>query len=122
MKKLKIDIKTGFIIVLGLVITLMILFRPSNGLDYYEDELNVLNNKNVLLLEKNDSLSNINRTLQLELDTLSNSVDSVNIVLGINKEEIKRLKRKKGEIFNNVNNMGVNDVTRSLSSYLKRRH
>ena len=122
MKKFKIDIKTGFIIVLGLVITLMILFRPSNGLDYYEDELNVLNNKNVLLLEKNDSLSSINRTLQLELDTLSNSVDSVNIVLGINKEEIKRLKRKKGEIFNNVNNMGVNDVTRSLSSYLKRRH
>jgi hypothetical protein len=122
MKIFKIDIKTGFIIVLGLVITLMILFRPSNGLDYYEDELNVLNNKNVLLLEKNDSLSNINRTLQLELDTLSNSVDSVNIVLGINKEEIKRLKRKKGEIFNNVNNMGVNDVTRSLSSYLKRRH
>ncbi len=121
MKKIKIDIKAGFIIVLGLVIVLMILFRPSKGLNYYEDELNELNNKNKLLLEKNDSLYNINNTLQIELDSLSDDVDSVNLILGNNKKEIDRLKNRKGEIFDNVNNMDVNDVTRNLSGYLKRR-
>jgi peptidoglycan hydrolase CwlO-like protein len=121
MKKIKIDIKTGFIIVLGLVIVLMILLKPSKGLNYYEDELNELNNKNKLLLEKNDSLYNINNTLQIELDSLSDDVDSVNLILGNNKKEIDRLKNRKGEIFDNVNNMDVNDVTRNLSGYLKRR-
>jgi predicted nuclease with TOPRIM domain len=122
MFKFNIDIKTVFIIVLGLIVVLMILFRPSKDINYYEEEINLLNEKNVLLLKSNDSIISINNNLQKEIDILNQSVDSVNLVLNKNEEEIKKLKKRKGEVFDRVNNMDVNGVTRNLTDYLKRNH
>lgn len=122
MFKFNIDIKTVFIIVLGLIVVFMILFRPSKDINYYEEEINLLNEKNVLLLKSNDSIISLNNNLQKEIDILSQSVDSVNLVLNKNEEEIKKLKKKKGEVFDRVNNMDVNGVTRNLTDYLKRNH
>ena len=122
MFKFNIDIKTVFIIVLGLIVVLMILFRPSKDINYYEEEINLLNEKNVLLLKSNDSIISLNNNLQKEIDILNQSVDSVNSVLNKNEEEIKKLKKRKGEVFDHVNNMDVNGVTRNLTDYLKRNH
>lgn len=122
MFKFNIDIKTVFIIVLGLIVVLMILFRPSKDINYYEEEINLLNEKNVLLLKSNDSIISINNNLQKEIDILNQSVDSVNLVLNKNEEEINKLKKRKGEVFDRVNNMDVNGVTRNLTDYLKRNH
>lgn len=122
MFKFNIDIKTVFIIVLGLIVVFMILFRPSKDINYYEEEINLLNEKNVLLLKSNDSIISLNNNLQIEIDNLNQSVDSVNLVLNKNEEEIKKLKKRKGEVFDHVNNMDVNGVTRNLTDYLKRNH
>ena len=122
MFKFNIDIKTVFIIVLGLIVVFMILFRPSKDINYYEEEINLLNEKNVLLLKSNDSIISLNNNLQKEIDILNKSVDSVNLVLNKNEEEIKKLKKRKGEVFDHVNNMDVNGVTRNLTDYLKRNH
>ncbi len=122
MFKFNIDIKTVFIIVLGLIVVFMILFRPSKDINYYEEEINLLNEKNVLLLKSNDSIISLNNNLQKEIDILNQSVDSVNLVLNKNEEEIKKLKKRKGEVFDHVNNMDVNGVTRNLTDYLKRNH
>jgi predicted nuclease with TOPRIM domain len=122
MFKFNIDIKTVFIIVLGLIVVFMILFRPSKDINYYEEEINLLNEKNVLLLKSNDSIISLNNNLQKEIDILNQSVDSVNSVLNKNEEEIKKLKKRKGEVFDHVNNMDVNGVTRNLTDYLKRNH
>ena len=122
MFKFNIDIKTVFIIVLGLIVVFMILFRPSKDINYYEEEINLLNEKNVLLLKSNDSIISLNNNLQKEIDILNQSVDSVNLVLNKNEEEIKKLKKRKGEVFDHVNNMDVNGVTRNLTDYIKRNH
>jgi len=122
MFKFNIDIKTVFIIVLGLIVVFMILFRPSKDINYYEEEIRLLNEKNVLLLKSNDSIISLNNNLQKEIDILNQSVDSVNSVLNKNEEEIKKLKKRKGEVFDHVNNMDVNGVTRNLTDYLKRNH
>jgi predicted nuclease with TOPRIM domain len=122
MFKFNIDIKTVFIIVLGLIVVFMILFRPSKDINYYEEEINLLNEKNVLLLKSNDSIISINNNLQKEIDILNQSVDSVNLVLNKNEEEINKLKKRKGEVFDHVNNMDVNGVTRNLTDYIKRNH
>ena len=122
MFKFNIDIKTVFIIVLGLIVVFMILFRPSKDINYYEEEINLLNEKNVLLLKSNDSIISLNNNLQKEIDILNQSVDSVNSVLNKNEEEIKKLKKRKGEVFDHVNNMDVNGVTRNLTDYIKRNH
>lgn len=122
MFKFNIDIKTVFIIVLGLIVVFMILFRPSKDINYYEEEINLLNEKNVLLLKSNDSIISLNNNLQKEIDIINQSVDSVNLVLNKNEEEIKKLKKRKGEVFDRVNNMDVNGVTRNLTDYIKRNH
>ena len=122
MFKFNIDIKTIFIIVLGLIVVFMILFRPSKDINYYEEEIKLLNEKNILLIESNDSIMSLNNNLQTEIDNLNQSVDSVNLVLDKNEEEINKLKRRKGEIFDHVNNMDVNGVTRNIADYLKRNH
>lgn len=122
MFKFNIDIKSIFIIVLGLIIVFMILFRPSKDINQDEEKINLLNQKNEILLNKNDSINSINNNLQIEINSLNKSVDSVNIVLGKNEKQIIILKKRKGEIFNNVNNMDVNGVTRNLTNYLKRNH
>ena len=121
MVKFNIDIKTGFIIILGLIIVLMILFRPSKRIDNYEKELQYLKEKNIKLYKQNDSLNNINDVLKIQIESLKDKVDSVNVILDKNEKEIKRLKNRKGEVSNNVNRMGVNDVTSNFSKYLKRR-
>ena len=122
MFKFNIDIKSIFIIVLGLIIVFMILFRPSKDINQDEEKINLLNQKNEILLNNNDSINSINNNLQIEINSLNKSVDSVNIVLGKNEKQIIILKKRKGEIFNNVNNMDVNGVTRNLTNYLKRNH
>lgn len=100
----------------------MILFRPSIDINRYEEEIKILNKKNIILLKQNDSINSINDNLQIEINTLHKSVDSVNIVLDKNKKQIDKLKNRKGEIFNSVNNMDVNGVTINLTNYLKRKH
>jgi len=121
MVKFNIDIKTGFIIILGLIIVIMILFRPSKNIDNYEKELKDLREKNIKLFKQNDSLNIVNDILKLQIEALNNEVDSVNVILDKNEEEIKRLKNRRGEVSNNVNRMGVNDITRNIAKYLKRR-
>lgn len=122
MFKFNIDIKSIFILVLGLIIVFMILFKPSNDISQYEEEINILNKKNTILLKQNDSINSINNNLQIEINSLHKSIDSVNIVLDKNKKQIDRLKNRKGEIFNSVNNMDVNGVTSNITNYLRRRH
>lgn len=100
----------------------MILFRPSKEINYYEEEIRLLNEKNLLLKESSDSIISLNNDLQVEIDNLNENVDSVNSVLNKNEEEINKLKRRKGEVFNHVSNMDVNDVICNIADYLKRNH
>lgn len=100
----------------------MILFRPSKEINRYEDEINILNQKNTILLNQIDSINSNNNNLQIEINSLYKSVDSVNLILDKNKQQIDKLKNRKGEIFNIVNNMDVNGVTTNLTNYLKRKH
>jgi uncharacterized coiled-coil DUF342 family protein len=116
------DIKSIIILILSLVIVGIILFNPSKKeINKYETEINNLNKKNKELLFKNDSLKNVNRQLGNDILILTKKIDDINIELEDNENLIKRLKKKKGEIFSNVNSMDANGVTRSLSDYLKRR-
>jgi hypothetical protein len=122
MFKINIDIKSIFIVVLGLIIIFMVLFRPSKDINQYEEEIVILNQKNVILSNQNDSINSINNNLQIVINSLHKNVDSINLVLDTNKRQIERLKKRKGEIYNNVNNMDVNGVTSNLTNYLRRKN
>lgn len=116
------DLKSIVIILLGLVVVGMILFRPSkNDVNKFQSEIDSLNNKNKELIYKNDSLKSLNEKISKDIIVLTKKVDEINTQLDSNETLIKKLKKKKGEIFSNVNSMDADGVTSSLTDYLKRR-
>ena len=107
---------------MGLVLIGMILFRPSNtDVNKFQSEIDNLNNKNKELIYKNDSLKSLNEKISKDIIILTKKVDEINTELDSNETLIKKLKKKKGEIFSNVNSMDADGVTRIITDYLKRR-
>ena len=122
MFKPKIDIKIIFILVLGVAIILLLLFRSTKEINTHEEEILMLENQNKLLLQDNDSLSFINIKLIEDVTILEEDVEEINIKLEDSSKEIDKLKKKKNEIPSNVIVMDANSVTNHLADYLKRRN
>jgi archaellum biogenesis ATPase FlaH len=122
MFKSKIDIKTIFILVLGAAVILLLLFRPSKGINTHEEEILILKTQNKVLIQNNDSLSSINNKLIEDVVILEEGVEEINIKLEDSTKEIEKLKKKKNEISSNVIIMDANDVTNNIADYLERRN
>ena len=122
MFKFDIDIKTIFILVLGVAVILLLLFRPSKVINTHEEEMLILKNQNIKLLQNNDSLSTINDKLIEDVIILEEDVEEINIKLVDSSKEIDKLKKKKNEIPSNVIIMDANDVTYNIADYLERRN
>lgn len=103
--------------------TVSMLTRPASvNVKYYEEEIKKLNIVNEKIMLKNDSISLENLKLDETLENINSKIDSIDKELASKDYKIKELKRKKDEIPKNVFNMGADDVTRSLTEYLKRRN
>ena len=122
MFKPKIDIKTIFILVLGVAVILLLLFGPSKEINTHEEEILILKTQNRILSQDNDSISSINIKLMKDVVILEEDVEEINVKLEDSNKEIDKLKRKKNEIPSNVIIMDANDVTSHLADYLKRRN
>jgi hypothetical protein len=119
----KIDIKVLFIFLLLILLLISILTRPNKvNVEYYEDEIKKLNEINNKLYKVNDSLNYENEKLNFTIINIENKIDSIDVILFKNNLEVEKLKNKKSEISNNVIIMGADDVTRSLTEYIKRRN
>tara|TARA_R110000772_G_scaffold61702_3_gene138914 strand:- start:548 stop:928 length:381 start_codon:yes stop_codon:yes gene_type:complete len=122
MFKTDIDIKTIFILVLGVAVILLLLFRPSKDINTHEEEILILRNQNIVLLQNNDSLSTINDKLIEDVIILEEGVEEINVKLKESSKKIDELKKKKNEILSDVIIMDANDVTNNIADYLKRRN
>ena len=116
-----IDIKSIFILVLGVALVLAILFRPSKDIYKYEEEINLLNHQNEMLLGNNDSISLLNEKLIKDIIVLEEDIEDINVKLKYSDTQIKKLKNKKNEVYSNVIIMDANGVTSNISEYLRRR-
>ena len=121
MFKSKIDIKTIFILVLGAAVILL-LFRPSKGINTHEEEILILKTQNKVLIQDNDNISTINIKLMEDVVILEEDVEEINVKLKDSNKEIEKLKKKKNEISSNVIIMDANDVTNNIADYLERRN
>ena len=121
MFKSKIDIKTIFILVLGAAVILL-LFRPSKGINTHEEEILILKTQNKVLIQDNDNISTINIKLMEDVVILEEDVEEINVKLEDSNKEIDKLKRKKNEIPSNVIVMDANGVTNNIADYLERRN
>lgn len=115
------DIKTILIIILGVSLILMFIFRSSNSYYGYEDELNKLKIENKFLFDKNDKLKIINDSLNRYILLIDNEIDDVDSSLSDNGSKISDLEDGKDQISDYVRVLSANGVAIELSSYLKRR-
>ena len=121
MKKIFNNIQLVFIIILAAALILSLLFRPSVPIDVYEKEINILKKQNGQLLLSNDSINNINNKLQNEINATLYAIDSTKVILKETETKLADLEKKRDEIPHIINNMDSDDITNSISDYLKRR-
>ena len=118
---INIDIKSILILLLGVALVLSFIFRPSVPIEEYEEEISILQKQNKKLLISNDSIVKANIILQKEIDVILYTIDSTKVVLRKTESKLKELERKRNEVSDIVDNMDSDDVTNTISDYLKRR-
>lgn len=121
MFKGKIDIKMIFILVLAVALILAMIFRPSKGIDMYEDELKVLNAQNDSLITYNGNLKTVNDSLKNENIKIVHAIDSTQIELDKSSDRINDLENGKGKVSGYVNTLSADGVANGLSEYLNKR-
>lgn len=120
-KNIIIDIKTIVIILLLILVSGLIFFNNSDKeIEKYQQEITNLNSKNKELLLDNDSIKKLNLSLSNDIFILNKKIDDIDKELIENESLIKKLKKIKGEILTNVNDMDANGVASGISDYLKR--
>ena len=120
MFKGKIDIKMIFILVLAVALILAIVFRPSKGIEMYENEIKELHEQNESLLNHNDSLKIVNSKLDEKNKKIIQAIDSTQVELDKTNDRIKDLENGKGKVSGYVNNLNADGVANSLTEYLNR--
>tara|TARA_R100000697_G_scaffold123513_1_gene156546 strand:- start:5816 stop:6208 length:393 start_codon:yes stop_codon:yes gene_type:complete len=118
---INIDIKSILILLLGVALVLSFIFRPNVPIEEYEEEISILQKQNKKLLISNDSIVKANIRLQKEIDVILYAIDSTKVVLRETESKLKELERKRNEVSDIVDNMDSDDVTNTISDYLKRR-
>lgn len=115
------DKKSVFIIVLGIALVLSFIFRPSKGIDTYEDKINALKIENDSLHQSNDSLRVLNIALSEEIKDLLTDIDSVQAELVDTEDKINDLENDKDKVSSYVNTLNADGVANALTSYLDKR-
>lgn len=121
MFKGKIDIKMIFILVLAVALILTIVFRPSKGVEMYENEIKELHEQNESLLNHNDSLKIVNSELDEKNKKIIQAIDSTQVELDKTNDRIKDLENGKGKVSGYVNTLNADGVANGLSEYLNNR-
>ena len=115
------DKKSIGIIVLGALLILMIIFRPSKDIETYENEINNLKALNEELSKGNDSLILINDALSIEITELINNIDSTQAALANTEDKINDLENGKGKVSTYVRTLNADGVANELTNYLNRK-
>ena len=120
-KKINMDNKSIFILVLGAALVLSFIFRPSKDISTYENEINNLKGVNKGLILNNDSILNNNELLNIEINRLISNFDSTQVALANTEEKLKDLENDKGKVSGYVNTLNADGVASELADYLNRR-
>jgi len=121
MEAKKIDLKTWFIIILGIGLIISFLFGQKNIIDYRKDEINQLHKDNTALLHKNDSINKVNIMLDGKIAGINAKIALNEKELSNTKLELQKLKNKKDETRKYANSLSADGVASEFSIYLDTR-
>ena len=111
--------KTIIILILTILLTISIIFRPGQKIDYYKSEIKSLNNRNKVLMKTYDSLEFENRKLDVKIESLQSIIQkNEKIIMDYNKQIIN-LKQNQNDTRNKVNVLTADGVASEFTNYLK---
>lgn len=113
------DIKTIAIIVLGIALVISFLFGQKSHIDTHKDEIANLHKLNSSISSKNDSLVNVNKSLDMVINEINKKLNDNSNKLANTEIELDKLKKRKNEIPTYVNNLSANGVSNAFSNYLE---
>ena len=117
----KIDIKTWFIIILGVALIISFIVGQKNNVDTHKTDIEALHKANSALILKNDSLKEVNKGLDAKIARYDILLKENANLISSNEKELGRLKNKLNEIPNYVKYLSANGVTSNLTDYLQKR-
>ena len=123
---IKIDFKIVLIVVLGIGLTLTLIFnKPRVKINEYKAEITELHEKNgklegnnEVLVIKNDKLKSVNHLLRDENECLLTEINMNEVELSNTKKNIKRLQYEKWKINRYVSSLNADNVANGLSNYI----
>jgi hypothetical protein len=118
MKTNKFDIKTWFIIILGVALCLSVWFGQKNNVYDNKDKIEVLQKQNESLIKKNDSLRIANAKIDVLISEINKKIDGNTEILVATKKQLQDIKKIQNEIPHYVNNLSANGVASAFSNYL----
>lgn len=113
--------KNILLIILSAVILFLVFFGEETFIDDHQEELDRLRIENIRLNSRNDSLFDINITLDKRIKETTLLLDSTKLELERNKKRIDDLEDGKGKVSGRVDNLDADGVSSELSDYIKRR-
>lgn len=113
--------KNILIIVLCLTLLGVYLFGGRGTSNAYKEEITKLQKINKSLLNKNDSILLLNKTLDNRIKVLDSVIKIKEDSLKITNKKIKGLQDEKDKVTDYVRNLDVNGVDRALTEYLEGR-
>jgi hypothetical protein len=114
----KLDIKNIFIIILGFGLIISFFIGQKSNINYKKDELKSLHDLNELLSKKNDSLLTINSILDKKIALINVLIEQNNKKLSETQSQLDKLKKKRNEVSNHVNNLSADGVSNAFSDFL----
>jgi septal ring factor EnvC (AmiA/AmiB activator) len=118
MKK-SLDIKSIFIIVLGVLLLIAIFVGQKNNPSDYQKQIRVLDKDNKKLVSRNDSLKSENIKLDTFIISIENKIKENDVKLSQTQSQLNDLKKKKNETPIYVNSLSANGVANAFSDYLE---
>ena len=117
----KLEIKTIIIIILTVLLVILTIFKPNKMITDYKNEIKVLNDKSNKLLHTNDSLNQVNKKLDSELEKIYGIIKVTEKLIIQYDNNIIELKNKQNEISNRVNVLNADGVASEFTNYIKER-
>jgi len=113
------DIKSIFIIVLGVLLLIAVFVGQKNNPSDYQKQISVLDKDNKKLFSRIDGLKSEINKLDTFIVSIENKIKENDVKLSKTQSQLNDLKNKKNEIPIYVNSLSANGVANAFSAYLE---
>lgn len=118
-KMKKLDIKSIFIIILGIAVIVTYFIGGNTVTNNYEEQIEKLHKENSVLISKNDSLKVENTKLDEKFVKLEGKIKENDLKLAQTQSQLEKLNKRRNEVPTYVNSLSVTGVADAFSDYLE---